>query len=164
MSDAVKQQTEQKTLVNPFGRPFTPLAPVDYSTQRFVYRVQTMNVDKDTLMVSPVFDKVDLVEEIQKCKNLCGLEYMKQLLARGLAKPEDFMAKPEDFHDLTQVPQDVHTAARISDMTNEELAKLAKIIGIKESEELTAELFEDRLKAYIEANWKQPEQPAGEVK
>lgn len=164
MSGAVKQQTEQKTFVNPFGAPFVPLAPVDYSSQQYVYRVQTMNVNKDTLAVTPVFEKIDLIEEIQKCKNLCGLEYMKQQLARGLAKPEDFIAKPEDFHDVTQVPQDVHTAARISDMTNDELAKLARIIGIQDSEELTAELFEQRLKAYIQSNWKQPEQPADEVK
>lgn len=159
----LKQQTEQIKPVNPFCREYVPHDPVDYSSQQFIYRVSNMTVDRDTLMVSPEFEKVDLIAEIQSCKMLCGLEYMKVQLQRGLAKPEDFMAKPEDFHDVTQVPQDIHTASRLADMRSGELAKLAKAIGIQDNEELTPELFEQRLKQYIADNWKQPEQSA-EVK
>lgn len=164
MAVVVKQQTEQKKLVNPFCRPFVPVEDIDYSSQQFIYRVSNMNVDKETIIVSPVFEKVDLMAEIEAARDLCGVEHMQRLLASGLAKPEDFKAKPNEFYDLTGLPEDVHTASRIADMTNDELAKLARIIGIKESEELTPELFEERLTAYIKANWKQPEQSAGEVK
>ena len=162
MAAAVQQQTERK-LVNPFCRDYVPQAELDYSSQGIVYRVQTMKVDPDTLIVSPVFEKVDIQAEIDACRSLCGVEQMQRLLANGLAKPADFAAKPEDFHDMTQIPADVHSAAKLADLRSEQLAKIAKEIGIQETEELTPELFEQRLKAYIAANWKEP-QASPEVK
>lgn len=155
---AEKTTQQKKTeLVNPFCRQFVPVKYNWDPEQAYVFRVKTMEVDRDTLVAVPVYDKVDLVAEINACRDLCGLEYMKVQLARGLAKPEDFMAKPSEFGDTTVVPQDVHTAKKIADMGNEELAKLAKIIGIKPGENLTPQLFEDRLKDYISANWHEPE-------
>lgn len=162
-NSAVKQTTEPVKLANPFCRTFVPIPPLDYSSQVYVYRVSDVIVDKETLLAKPQFEKVDLVAEVQACKNLCGLEYMKALLQRGLAKPEDFAAKPSDFHDVTQVPSDVHTAARLADLRSDQLAKLAQAIGISPDEELTPELFEKRFAAYIAENWKPTEQSA-EVK
>lgn len=164
MAAAVKQQTEQKKFVNPFCRPFVPAEDIDYTSQQFIYRVTNMSVDKETVIVSPVFEKVDLMAEIDAARDLCGVEYMQRMLASGLAKPEDFKAKPNEFYDLTGLPQDVHTASRLADLRSSELAKLAQYLGITADEELTPELFETKLKQKIAEEWKQTEQPAGEVK
>lgn len=157
MAEKTTHQKTERKLVNPFGRPYVPAKDAWDPSQAYVFRVKTMEVDHDTLVAVPVYEKIDLQAEIDACRGLCGLEYMKQQLARGLAKPEDFRAKPGEFGDTTTLPQDVHTAKKLAEMGNEDLSKLAKLIGIKDSEELTPELFEDRLKAYLAENWKQPE-------
>lgn len=134
-------------LVNPFCR--TP-APINYTKtdNPNVFRVCGGHVDKETLQYVPEFEEVDLVEEIQACKDLAGVEYMKKLLATGQALPEDFQDDGKGSFDGNLIPPDVHTAKKLADQEAANLQKVAKEAGLKEGFSYTQEQFEEAIKEY----------------
>lgn len=136
-------------LVNPFCR--AP-APINYTKtdNPTVYRVSGGHVDKETLQYVPEFEAVDLVEEIQACKDLAGVEYMKKLLATGQALPEDFQDDGQGSFDGNVVPPDVHTAKKLADQEAENLQKMAKDCGLKEGFSYTQEQFEQAIKEAVD--------------
>lgn len=135
-------------LVNPFCR--TP-APINYTKtdNPIVYRVSGGHVDKETLQYVPEFEAVDLVEEIQACKDLAGVEYMKKLLATGQALPEDFQDDGQGSFDGNLIPSDVHTAKKLAEKEAENIQKMAKEVGLKEGFSYTQQQFEDAVKEYV---------------
>lgn len=134
-------------LVNPFCR--TP-APIKYTKtdDPNVFRVSGGHVDKETLQYVPEFEAVDLVEEIQACKDLAGVEYMKKLLATGQALPEDFQDDGQGSFDGNLIPSDVHTAKKLADQEAEKIKKIAQEAGLKEGFNYTQEQFEEAVKEY----------------
>lgn len=153
MSSAAKtQQTEQLVLVNPFCRPNVKVSPIGSPDGKYIYRVQTVKVDPETLVTEPVFEKIDSQAEIDACRSLCGMDLMQAKLKAGLASPEDFYDDGKSGADLTKIPSDVHQMRRLADMQADQLAALARKIGIKVGEDVTPQQFEDALIRYIKDN------------
>lgn len=152
-------------LVDPFtvGRmPRGVCAPYD---DGFVFHATGVEVDKDTLVVSPVYEKTDLHQILEDGKEYCGLDYMKKRLRMGLAKPEDFYDDGKlDGVDLGAVPETPHDAARISEATQSQLASLAKYLGLEDGREYTADQLEAALVARVKADWAAAQvKPEGEI-
>lgn len=146
------EQTKSNSpaLINPFC--VNP-APVQQPAldNVFVHRITGTEVDRETLSVKPVYEDVDLVAEIQACKDLAGLDYMKSQLAAGLASPEDFYDNGQSGFDTTVIPETVHEAAKKADAASADIAEIAKAIGIDGDEPLTAAQFEKALTAAVKA-------------
>lgn len=145
------EQTNTKPvekLINPFihrstvGKPFVMTSPN-------VCRMVGSEYDKEVGAVIPVFEFVNLEEEIQACKGMCGMELMRTLLAQGKAKPEDFYDDGRSGADLTQVPQTVHQAKAFANAGQAQISELCKQLGIEEDQALTAAQLEKVLTAYI---------------
>lgn len=117
-----------------------------------VVRATSMEIDKETHQTRPVFEEFDLIEEVVKCKDLAGVDYMKRLLLTGQAKPEDFYDDGKSGVDTTVFPSTVHEAREMANQSNEELAKLAKALGATD-EGITQKSLEDLLKAKVKELW-----------
>lgn len=132
-------------LVNPFCR--TP-EPIEYTKtdNPTVFRVCGGHVDKETFQYVPEFEEVDLMEEIQACKDLAGVEYMKKLLATGQATPEDFQDDGQGSFDGNLVPSDVHTAKKLAEEEAANIQKIAQAVGLKDGFTYTEEQFEEAVK------------------
>lgn len=136
-----KEVVSPKVLVNPFfnKRPVVVQPKLDDPN---VYKVVSMEVDHDTLLATPVYEAVDSVKEIQACKDLCGLEYMKKLLASGQVSAEDLAdSKPTDV-DLTVIPSDVHQAKRAAEAINQDVSKTMTQLGAKDGKAYTKDEVE----------------------
>lgn len=129
------------TYVNPFRnvRPDIKQPNLDNPN---VMKVVSMGVDHDTLVTYPVFEAVDSQKEIQACKELCGLEYMKKLLASGQVTAEELSdSNPSDV-DLTTLPENVHEAKRAANAINEEVSKTMTGLGAKDGKAYTKDEVE----------------------
>lgn len=143
-------QEERKALVfkNPFcGSPDKVKHPL--LDNRKAWRITSATVDKKTLTTSPVFEEYDLQEEVQKCKELCGVEYMKMLLKTGQAKPEDFYDDGNSGFDMNQIPENVHEAKKKSEELKQDIANAAKAAGAVEGENYSAKQLEDLITAEV---------------
>lgn len=152
MAEKITQQTTERTFVNPFCRPYVPGKPIGDSDGKYIYRIGKVTVNPETLVVEVEYDKVDSQQEVEACKSLCGVDLMKAKLKAGLVSPEDFYDDGKSGVDTTQIPTDVHTMRRFADMQSDQLAALAKKIGIKVGESVTPQQFEDALIRYIKDN------------
>lgn len=101
---------------------------------KFMQRVVSMDVDKETLSSKPVFEKVDVEAEIQACKDLCGLDYMKKLLASGKVSPQELQDDAGASVDLTKIPATVHEAKAQANAINETVGKVAKSVGAEDGQ------------------------------
>lgn len=150
MAEAVKVSSIK--LVNPFCRR-TKRVLMPALDNKNIARVSTMKVNQETLQVEPVFESVDVQAEIQSCKDLCGLEYMKKLLASGQITAEDLQDNAGAEIDLTAIPQDQHEALRKANQVNEQLGKLAASIGCEEGKTYSSEEIERMLTAAIQKQY-----------
>lgn len=97
---------------NPFGSLIPPFKP------QYDAKVSEKNVaqfgceyDEETKqMVSVLKDPVDLDAQIQTFKDQCGMAQAELLLKRGLATPDDFAAKPGDYGDSSDMPDNINDA------------------------------------------------------
>lgn len=142
------------SLVNPFRNIRPDIAQPDLDDPK-VARVVSMEVDKDTLMVSPVFEFVDTQKEIEACKELCGLDYMKKLLASGQITAEELQDNAGAEFDATVYPETVHDAKREADQLNAEIGKAISSAGGKEGKVYTAEEVEDLIKSAVAAKFEE---------
>lgn len=93
----------------PFGTPIRKVDPVDCS-QKLLPQFG-LELDKETgCTYSVVKDSIDLDALIQTYKDSCGMEAAQLLLKRGLASPEDFAAKPGDYGDTSDLPDNINDA------------------------------------------------------
>lgn len=122
---------------------------------RKAWRITSANIDKKTLCTSPVFEEYDSQEEIQKCKELCGIEYMRMLLKTGQAKAEDFYDDGKSGIDTTVFPESVHEAKKEAEKLNDDLSKLAQEVGAKEGQTYSAEQLEDLLISAVKEKFSQ---------
>lgn len=152
MAENITQQTTELTFVNPFCRPYKPVKSLGDQDGKYVFRIGKVCVNPETMAVEVEYEKVDSQQEIEACKSLCGVDLMKAKLKSGLASPEDFYDDGKAGVDTTQIPTDVHTIRRFADMQSDQLAALAKKIGIKVDETVTPQQFEDALIRYIKDN------------
>lgn len=135
-------------LINPFcvvtnvDKPFGP-------GETRVPRVTGSEYDQETGAVLPIIEMVDIEEEIQACRNMCGVELMRTLLSQGKAKPEDFYDDGNSGIDVSLIPGSVHEAAKAAEAGQQQFAELAKALGIEDGEALTAQQLEKALTAYI---------------
>lgn len=152
MAEAQAVKVSSVQLVNPFCccRNSVVLPSLDNVK---VARVVSMEVDKETLTTSPVFDVFDVDEQIQSCKDLCGMEYMKKLLQSGQVTAEDLQDNAGADIDLTRVPQSPQEALRKANEVNEQIGKLAKAIGCEEGKKYTAQEIESMLTAAIKGQY-----------
>lgn len=111
-----------------------------------------VNVDKETLTVTPVIEEVDLDAEIQTYLNMCGLEYFKILLAQGKVTPESSHDDGKHAVDMSLMPKTVHEAAKVADRDSETIAMVAKALGLGDDDKLTAEKLVSLLVKQVEAN------------
>lgn len=122
-----------------------------------------VEVNKETLEVRPVVEKVDLQAEIQTWKGQCGLEYFKTLVAQGKAKPEDAHDDGKHGVDTRQLPETIHEAHAQSEALSGVISDVAKSLGIKEGKAISEEDLIEKLSAAIAVQIKTqpaPETPA----
>lgn len=158
MADQVNlEKKERKPFTMKFTMPFHVTKPVlkkgaslDLDYHVFVER---MEVDKDTLVVTPVFGRSSWQEEIEAQVDNCGMELMKKQLRQGLIKPSDLYDDGKGGIDTSIIPETVHEARKKADEVNHGLSELAKAIGIDDSQELSADQFVDKLTSAIKAKW-----------
>lgn len=131
-------------LVNPFNckRPVVHQPKLD---NHILSRVSSMSVDKETLMTYPVYEDIDTVKEIQACKDLCGLDYMKKLLASGQVSAEDLQDNSGDNFDLTKIPDNVHEAKAKANEINQQVGELAKAVGAEDGQSYNAREMESMI-------------------
>lgn len=115
--------------------------------------VKTMEVDKDTMLVTPVYDRSSWKEEIIAQKDNCGMELMRRQLRLGLAKPSDFYDDGKSGFDTSVLPETVHDARKNADELNGEIAKIAQAIGLDDTQALTADQLIDKLSAAVKARF-----------
>lgn len=139
-----KQVVQPITLVNPFCK--SPKYHFDKCDDPIVSRVKTVEIkDKDTVLVEPVFEEVDLMAEVRASASLAGVDYMKRLLASGQARPEDFYDDGQHSVDTGLIPATVHDAAKLAEQGEEQFAQLAKELGIPEGEKVSGSVLEKYL-------------------
>lgn len=158
MSDTAVQQ---ETVVNSIPKidPFNNFIKTEERKPLFldfpyVFRLGPGEVDKKSGNVYPSFEKVDLIEEIQSCRELAGFDYMKKLLMTGQASPEDFYDDGQSGGDMTVLPQTIHEAKKLADENAEIIAKAAKCAGVKEGEAISGERLEQLITAEVEKRHK----------
>lgn len=143
-----------KSLVNPFCQPRKDLPQIKLD-QKFSHRVISTKVDKENLVAVPVFEKVDTVEEIQACKDQCGLEYMKKLIASGAVDPNELQDNAGAEIDLSDMPQNCHEAKKASNEISQEIATIAKNAGLTADDVLNSKQFEEKLSGLVKAAYEQ---------
>ena len=165
MPEEVKEteKVENSVFVNPFfvGKVPAPVAQKDEDP--FVIRYKGLEYDEETKGAKPVYEKVNLVEEIQQCKDLCGLEYLKRQLATGQAVPSDFYDDGKGGVDLTTIPADPGAARKAADKINDDMAALCKELGLDASDSVSAAKLEKLVAAEVEKRY-QAEIAAKETK
>lgn len=149
-------------LVNPFCRCSNSVV-VPSLDNHDVARVVSVDVDKETLTTKPVFDVFNVDEEIQSCKDLCGMEYIKKLLASGQVTAEELQDNAGADIDLTHVPQSPQEALRKANEVNEQLGKLAQAIGCEEGKKYTAQEIEMMLTNAIKKQYDEQQAAAAAV-
>lgn len=93
----------------PFGTPIRPVIPTDCSKKEL--EQFGLELDKETGSTFVVEkDPIDLDEIVQSYKSQCGMEMAQTLLKRGLASEEDFYAKPGDYGDVSELPDNLNDA------------------------------------------------------
>lgn len=135
----------QKKYVNPFCPPVKKFEPVQLNRKKY-QRISGGTVDKETMQFAPTFEEVDIFEEIQANKMLCGLEYMKALLKTGRVTAEELADNSGAIYDLSQIPESVHEAKAQADALNGELAKVAQAAGLEDGHTYTPAQFEEAVK------------------
>lgn len=151
MAETVKKQLDVK-LVNPFVAGVKHIDPPALDNV-YAARVVSMDVDKETLTVVPVFEQYDQQAEIQACKDLCGMEYMKKLLASGQVTAEDLADNAGQEYDLTIIPETPQEALRKANQVNESIGKLAAQIGCEDGKKYTGQEVESMLTAFIKKQY-----------
>lgn len=160
MSEAVAKPVAVK-YANPFIRRTKHAAAVKFNDPN-VIRIKSVNVDKKTMLVSPVYETINTQAEIQACADLCGIVYMKKLLASGQVSAEDLAdTKPTSF-DSSVIPVDVHTARRLADKANAQIAAAIQASGGIEGEVYSADQVERMLTQAVKLAFEQQKaaQPA----
>lgn len=136
-----KAEVVQISFTNPFCK--VPPQHYDKCDDPLVSRIKTVEVkDSKTLEVAPVFEQVDLMEEVRASADLAGVDYMKRLLATGQAQPEDFYDDGKSGVDLRMIPETVHDAAKASEQIKNEIAEVAKVAGVPDDEKISGSQLE----------------------
>lgn len=158
----VEQVEQVRKLVDPFQVCRT--IPVDKGmdlSDAHVMRVKDMRVDDETMKVYPVFESVDLQQEIDARVNDCGMVLMKKLIMTGQAKPSDFADDGQHGVDFSQVPADVHQIAKKADEVNNTVSTVLAALGVKEGDTLTQDMVERLLTQKVAELYK-AQQAAGQ--
>lgn len=146
---------------NPFIRRTKHAAAVKFNDPN-VIRIKSVNLDKETMIVTPVYETVNTQAEIQACADLCGIVYMKKLLASGQVSAEELGDNNPTNFDSSVIPADVHTARRLANKANEEVAAAIKLSGGADGEVYSAEQVERMLTQAVKLAFEQQKaaQPA----
>lgn len=95
--------------LTPFGTPIREVPTTDCSQKELAQF--GLELDKETGNTFVVQkEPIDLDELVQSYKDQCGMEQAQLLIARGLASPEDFAAKPGDYGDTSNLPDNLNDA------------------------------------------------------
>lgn len=103
--------------VTPFGGPVRPVYQSKYWENVGKKTVAQFDLKFDpktggTEIVQK--DPLDLDAEIQSHKDECGMVQAELLLKRGLARPDDFAAKPGDYGDTSNLPDNINDAYQMA--------------------------------------------------
>lgn len=100
---------------------------------------QKLDFDKETGSTKVnTDDKQDLYQIIQTYADQCGVEYIRNLVAKGMANPDKFADDGNHSADLT-LPIDPNDMYRKSLASDQSLSILAKELGIELSPKTTDE-------------------------
>lgn len=104
-------------IVTPFGGPVRPVYQSKYwknvgkkTLAQFDLKFDPKTGGTDIVQKDPL----DLDAEIQSHKDECGMVQAELLLKRGLARPEDFAAKPGDYGDTSKMPDNINDAYQLA--------------------------------------------------
>lgn len=111
----------------------------------FVTRIKGVEYDPETKGTKIVTEKVNFAEEVQACRELCGMTYVKKQLATGAIQPEDLYDDGKSGMDLSKLPADRHIAAKEADKLSKSIGDLCKELGLDASDKVTQEKLEKML-------------------
>lgn len=95
----------------PFGTPIREEVPVDCSNPMLAQFGLELNKETGSTYVVEK-DPLNLDELIQTYKDQCGMDFAQLQIQRGLASAEDFAAKPGDYGDISDLPDNINDAYR----------------------------------------------------
>lgn len=97
---------------NPFGSLIPSFKPqfVKLVTEKQVAQFGCEFDEETKQMVSVLKDPLDLDAQIQTFKDQCGMAQAQLLLKRGLITPEELAAKPGDYGDSSDMPDNINDA------------------------------------------------------
>lgn len=111
----------EEVKLNAFGSVFPDFKPTRSDR---IYKKEVAQfgseLDQKTCQMVPVLrDPLDLDAQIQTFKDQCGMVQAQLLLKRGLAIPEDFAAKPGDYGDTSDLPDNINDAYQMNKALND---------------------------------------------
>ena len=138
-----KKSRERRVYVDPFqvGRRISIMSGQDLSDAH-IKRYCDMKVDKETGVAYPVYETIDLQQEIDARKHDCGFDLMKKLIATGQAIKADFEDDGQHGVDFTGIPDNVHEMAKRADEANQTVSSLLAALGVKDGDVLTQDMVE----------------------
>jgi len=164
MAEQVQEQVEARVFVDPFQicRSIPAGTGQDLSDAH-IMRVKDMRVDAETLQAYPVYEVVDLQQEIDARVDDCGMVMMKRLIATGQAKPSDFADDGQHGVDFSEIPADVHEMAKKADEVNATVTNLLAALGVQEGDVLTQQMVEKLLTDKVAELYKKQQESANNV-
>lgn len=152
-SETPKEEIKEPKFVCPFHIRVLSDQNREPGELKIVKRISDqVKVDKDTLVVSPVLEDVDLDAETQTYKDMCGLEYFKMMLAQGKAQPEDSHDDGAHSYDASIMPKTRYEAGKAADAANDVIAEVAKQLGIKDGEKVSESQLVELLSKKVAEN------------
>lgn len=130
----------------PFGTPIRATKPSDCSKKELAQF--GLELDKETgCTVIVQKDPVDLDELVQSYRDQCGMVMAQNLIARGLASPEDFAAQPGDYGDTSTLPDNINDAYQASLKAQESGVDLSQFKTDQDIQDYVNKMIEEKLAA-----------------
>lgn len=138
-----QEVVKERVFVDPFqvGRKIAIMPGMDLSDAHIMRLVDT-KIDHETGQAYPVYDSIDLQQEIDARKHDCGFDLMKKMIATGQATPADFADDGQHGVDFSGIPDSVHDLAKSAQQSSESVASLLAVLGVKDGDVLTQEMLE----------------------
>lgn len=157
-------EKEKRVFLDPFqvGRKIAIMSGQDLSDAHIMRLVDT-KIDHETGQAYPVYQSIDLQQEIDARKHDCGFDLMKKLIATGQATPADFADDGQHGVDFSGVPDSVHELAKSAQQSSESVANLLAILGVKDGDVLTQEMMERLLTDKVAEIFKKQQEAASVV-
>ena len=140
-------------LVIPFGLRAKPSRCVAKKGSSMMKRLAGVDYDDEHKTAVAKYEDVNFQEEVQACRELCGMTFIKSQLASGKIVPESLYDDGKSGMDLSILPADRHIAAKQADKLNDSISQIAKELGLDPTDVVTAEKLEKLLSSEVEKRY-----------